>query len=265
MRRRILGEFISEDLASSLDQHYVHAVAGEREEAERTERRVQDAIRELTPDLVRAQRIAIAGVVTFVAFLAWHAWDHRVPLFVASLAGFLVSILGIVRIRKIVRLALYEARVEFAEYYFLFPLFLSISLLAHAGFFDPFEQLLRNGIEYAGPGHIAFTQFLSATVLSALLDNNVVADFGARAIGNLELSLIHLFAMAQIAGYATGGCWTHIGSAQSVVAFAFIRRDVDEEYTPISWIKEMTPVILQLIVVLTALIYVESLLLDYLG
>ncbi len=33
--------------------------------------------------------------------------------------------------------------------------------------------------------------------------------------------------MAQIAGYALGGCWTHIGSAQSVVAYSFIQRDVD--------------------------------------
>ena len=39
---------------------------------------------------------------------------------------------------------------------------------------------------------------------------------------------MHLFAMAQIAGYALGGCWTHIGCAQSVVAYAFIQRDVDE-------------------------------------
>jgi Na+/H+ antiporter NhaD/arsenite permease-like protein len=71
--------------------------------------------------------------------------------------------------------------------------------------------------------------------------------------------------MAQIAGYALGGCWTHIGSAQSVVAFAFIRREVDEGYTPLRWIKEITPIILALLALLTALIYVESALLDWLG
>ena len=64
--------------------------------------------------------------------------------------------------------------------------------------------------------------------------------------------------MAQIAGYALGGCWTHIGSAQSVVAFAFIRRDVDEHYTPVQWIKEMTPVIVQVLVALTVLIYLDN-------
>ena len=71
--------------------------------------------------------------------------------------------------------------------------------------------------------------------------------------------------MAQIAGYALGGCWTHIGSAQSVVAFSFIRREVDERYTPLNWIKEITTVVLQLLVLLTIIIYVESLLLDWYG
>ena len=61
-----------------------------------------------------------------------------------------------------------------------------------------------------------------------------------------------------------GGCWTHIGSAQSVVAFAFIGRDVDESYTPVQWIREMTPVVLQVGVVLTAIIYVEGQLLAWL-
>jgi Na+/H+ antiporter NhaD/arsenite permease-like protein len=75
---------------------------------------------------------------------------------------------------------------------------------------------------------------------------------------------MHLFAMSQIAGYALGGCWTHIGSAQSVVAFAFIRREVDEHYTPVQWIKEMTPVILKISALLTAIIYAESALLEWL-
>lgn len=265
MRRRILGEFTSEDLADSLDAHYVHAVAGNRAEAQRTEHAVREAIEQLTPERRRAQQMGVAGILVFVACLVWHASDHRVPLFVASFAGFAVSAIGIVRIPRMLRLALHEARVEFAEYYFLFPLFLSITLLAHVGFFDPFEQILRDGTAAAGPGHIAFAQYVGCTVLSALLDNNVVADFGAHAILGLEVTLIHLFAMAQIAGYATGGCWTHIGSAQSVVAFAFLRRDVDEEYTPVGWIKEMTPIILEIAVVLAVIIYAEGMLLSYLG
>jgi hypothetical protein len=67
--------------------------------------------------------------------------------------------------------------------------------------------------------------------------------------------------MSQIAGYALGGCWTHIGCAQSVVAYAFIQRDVDDRYTPIQWIRDITPVVIQIFVVLTALIYLESALL----
>ena len=75
----------------------------------------------------------------------------------------------------------------------------------------------------------------------------------------LDIGTLHLFAMAQIAGYALGGCWTHIGCAQSVVAYAFIQRDVDDRYTPVQWIRDMTPVILKILVALTALTYVESL------
>jgi Na+/H+ antiporter NhaD/arsenite permease-like protein len=70
--------------------------------------------------------------------------------------------------------------------------------------------------------------------------------------------------MAQIAGYALGGCWTHIGCAQSVVAYAFIQRDVDERYTPVQWIRDITPVIVKILVLLTALIYLESALLAWL-
>jgi Na+/H+ antiporter NhaD/arsenite permease-like protein len=156
------------------------------------------------------------------------------------------------------------SQTEYAEYYFLFPLFFSITLLTKAGFFDQLQSLIQRGIETVGHGHVAFAQFLGCTFLSAILDNNVVADFASRALHGLDISILHLFAFAQIAGYALGGCWTHIGSAQSVVAFAFIKRDVDENYTPIRWIKEMTPVIIEILVLLTVIIYLESFLLDWL-
>jgi Na+/H+ antiporter NhaD/arsenite permease-like protein len=90
-----------------------------------------------------------------------------------------------------------------------------------------------------------------------MLDNNVVADFAARALHGLELMLVHLFAMAQIAGYALGGCWTHIGCAQSVVAYSFMQRDVDEHVTPLDWIRSMTPLLSALLLVLSALIYLR--------
>ena len=109
-----------------------------------------------------------------------------------------------------------------------------------------------------GQAHVAFIQFLGSTVLSAILDNNVVADFASRGLVGLDLHLLELFAMAQIVGYALGGCWTHIGCAQSVVAYAFIQRDLDPAYTPVEWIREMTPLILKVLVAMTALIYLES-------
>ena len=75
---------------------------------------------------------------------------------------------------------------------------------------------------------------------------------------------LHLFAMAQIAGYALGGCWTHIGCAQSVVAYAFIQRDLDEHYGPVQWIKDMTPILVKILLVMAAIIYAESALLNLL-
>ena len=120
------------------------------------------------------------------------------------------------------------------------------------------------GIRPLSSGRIvAFAQFLGCTFLSAILDNNIVADFASRGLHGLSPAVLHLFAMAQILGYALGGCWTHIGCAQSVVAFAFIRRDVDDDYTPLQWIKDVTPVIAEIMIALTALIYIQNALLRW--
>jgi hypothetical protein len=199
----------------------------------------------------------------FLGLLIVHGIDDRLPLFWASFAGFLCALAGIARIPKMRGLALHEAYVEYAEYYFLFPLFLSITLLTKAGFFGQIQTLVHRGIESMGQGHVAIAQFLSCTFLSAILDNNIVADFASRGLHGLSPSVLHLFAMAQIAGYALGGCWTHIGCAQSVVAFAFIRRDVDGGYTPLQWMKDITPLIVEILVALTVLIYLENALLRW--
>jgi Na+/H+ antiporter NhaD/arsenite permease-like protein len=124
------------------------------------------------------------------------------------------------------------------------------------------QSLVTRGIDLLGHSHVAFAQFAGSTVLSAILDNNIVADFASRGLHGLSLNAMQFFAMAQIAGYALGGCWTHIGCAQSVVAYAFIQRDVDEHYTPIQWIKEMTPIILQTMVLMGVIIYLEGALLS---
>ena len=118
-------------------------------------------------------------------------------------------------------------------------------------------HLLKEGITRYGISHIAYIQYWAACLLSAILDNNIVADFASKALHGLSLGTIKLFSMAQIAGYAIGGCWTHIGCAQSVVAYAFIQRDVDKHYTPVQWIRAMTPAMLEMLVVITVIIYLE--------
>jgi Na+/H+ antiporter NhaD/arsenite permease-like protein len=264
-RKQLLGRFVSEELAESLDRHYVLRAAGDQDGALAAERHVNDTLAASARRRKIAQRFGALALIPFIGMLVWHGLDHRVPLFLASFAGFIVALLGIATIPKMRALSLREARHEYAEYYFLFPLFLSITLLTKAGFFDQIQNLIRHGTESFGPSHVAFGQFVGSSLLSAILDNNVVADFASRALHGLPVDIMHLFAMAQIAGYALGGCWTHIGSAQSVVAYAFIRRDIDEDYTPVQWIKEMTPIILQLLLLITVLIYLEGALFSWLS
>jgi len=209
----------------------------------------------------RAQLMGALSLVPFIALIVAHAIDNGIPLFFASFAGFLAALPAIARIPQMRALALREARQEYAEYYFLFPLFLSITLLTSAGFFDIMQSLVLAGIAALGQAHVAFAQFVASTFLSAILDNNIVADFASRGLHGLDIGVVRFFAMAQIAGYALGGCWTHIGCAQSVVAFAFIQRDVDARYTPVQWIREMTPIILQIMALMALLIYAEHFLL----
>jgi Na+/H+ antiporter NhaD/arsenite permease-like protein len=264
IRKKLLGHFVSEELADSLDQHYVLDAAGDHQGALKAERAVDDTIASLARRRRLAQKIGVFALVPFVGMLIMHAINHDVPLFLASFAGFFVALMGIATLPKMRSLALREAKHEFAEYYFLIPLFLSITLLTKAGFFDQIQNLIAVGVASVGHANMAFAQFLATTFLSAILDNNVVADFASRALSQLDISLLYLFALAQIAGYAVGGCWTHIGSAQSVIAYGFIKREVDERYTPLRWIKEMTPIIIQISILLTVIIYIESAILNWL-
>jgi Na+/H+ antiporter NhaD/arsenite permease-like protein len=262
-RKNLLGHFVSEDLADSLDRHYELAFARDREGAINAGRAISDTLASLAKIRRRAQLVGLLALAPFIALLIVHGMDNRVPLFLASFAGFASALIGIASIPKMRALALHEAHIEFAEYYFLFPLFLSITLLTKAGFFDQIQSLIHAGIENLGQGHVAYAQFLGCTFLSAILDNNVVADFASRGLHGLSPAVLHLFAMAQILGYALGGCWTHIGCAQSVVAFAFIRRDVDDMYTPLQWIRDVTPVIVEIMIALTVLIYLQNALLRW--
>ena len=264
IRKNLFGRFVSEDLAEPLDRHYQLAFARDEEGATDAAQSINQALASQASLRRRAQKLGAIALLPFIGLLVFHGVNNQLPLFFASFAGFLFAIVGIFGIPKMRGLALHEARVEYAEYYFLFPLFLSITLLTKAGFFGQIETLIHEGVNTLGQGHLAYIQFLGCTFLSAILDNNVVADFASRGLHGLGTSTLHLFAMAQIVGYALGGCWTHIGCAQSVVAFAFIRRDVDDKYTPIQWIREITPIIVEILVALTALIYLENALLRWL-
>ncbi len=257
----LLGHFVTDELADGLDRHYIYAQEGLDEQAFMAELAVDEALAATAFDRRWAQKVAAFALVPFFALLLAHGFVNEVPLFLASVAGFLAAVPGIFTLPRMRRLALHEAHLEYAEYYFLFPLFLSITLLTSAGFFDIMQTLVVRGIDVLGHSHVAFAQFLGSTFLSAILDNNIVADFASRGLHGLGINALKFFAMAQIAGYALGGCWTHIGCAQSVVAYAFIQRDVDEHYTPVRWIKEMTPVILQTMALMAAIIYLEGALL----
>ena len=177
-----------------------------------------------------------------------------------------MAILGIIAIPKMRALALREARHEYAEYYFLFPLFLSITLLTQARFFDGMQTLDAPTASQTLGTLRSRGRSSWARRSCPRFSTTTSSPTSRRArLSNLDVEMLHLFAMAQIAGYALGGCWTHIGSAQSVVAYAFIQRDIDEHYTPMQWIREMTPVILEMLVVISVLIWAESRLLAWMG
>jgi hypothetical protein len=262
-RRLLLGHFVSEELADGLDRHYILDAAGQYEAAFQAELAVDEVLDAMGQQRRRAQRIGALALIPFMGMLIVHGVYHEVPLFLASFAGFLAALPAIYRVPKMRALALREAKLEYAEYYFLFPLFLSITLLTSSGFFEGMRDLIHQGVTLLGQSHVAIIQFLGATFLSAILDNNVVADFASRGLQGFDIGVLHLFAMAQIVGYAVGGCWTHIGCAQSVVAYAFIQRDLEPNYTPVQWIREMTPVILQMLFALGSLIYIQNAIISF--
>jgi Na+/H+ antiporter NhaD/arsenite permease-like protein len=259
----ILGDYFTDNLADALYDHYSHLAKGGHETHATTEK-IAHALADARKARLHAQLVGAFSFIPFIGLLIGHAINHSISLFWASFSGFVVAMIGIYGIPKMRKLALHEAVHEYKEYLFLFPLFLSITLLQKTGFFNQLSDLLHVGIEKLGVASVAYAQYAGACVLSALLDNNVVADFASRALHGLDIAVLHLFAMAQIAGYAVGGCWTHVGSAQSVVAYSFIQKEVNDRYTPMQWIKAMTGVILQICVVMSVLIVIEGALLRYL-
>jgi Na+/H+ antiporter NhaD/arsenite permease-like protein len=264
-RKEMLGIFVSEDIAEILDSYYVCEEQADTKGKENLIAKLKLFFDNIKKQRIRTQKIGVLSFIPFVGFLIWHAVNHNFPLFPASFAGFIVAFAGIFFIFRMRHLALVEAGREYQEYLFLIPLFFCITLLQKTGFFNQITPFLHSGIEKIGASQLALVQFGGSTVLSAMLDNNVVADFAGRALQGIEVGFIHLFAMAQIAGYAVGGCWTHIGSAQSVVAYSFIRKEIDEHFTPYQWIRTMTPIIIEIFILVAIMVYIEGWLLNYLS
>jgi hypothetical protein len=258
VRLEMLGQYVHEDVADALERHYQHLVQHEELTRDQYEKTISELMAKAAQMRRYAQDAGAMAFIPFVALLIVHGINHRVPLFLASGIGFLFALVSIRHAPKMRTLALTEAKHEYKEYLFLFPLFLSISLLQKTGFFDELSHILKVGIEQYGVSHVAYIQYWGACLLSAILDNNVVADFASKALHGLNLGTLYVFSMAQIAGYAIGGCWTHIGCAQSVVAFAFIRKEIAPRYTPVQWMKSMTVVVLEMSFFLTLMIYLEG-------
>ncbi len=257
-----VSDFLGEAFVGPVISYYRHRQKQGTPE-EREQEFIEAEVIEHLLETTRLQRHAAEtwgklAFIPFVALLFWHARNHDVPLFVSAFAGFAVAVIGIVSHHKMRRLAFHEAVHEYREYLFLFPLFLSITMLTAVGFFDQLRAAIDQGVVLLGRGHVAVIQFLGTGILSAILDNNVVADFASRAIHGM--ADMFLFAAAQIAGYAAGGSLTHIGSAQSVVAFAYILRYVDPGFTPLGWIQAMWKMVAVIAVALTAVLYLMALL-----
>lgn len=254
-----LGEAFIAPVASYYQHRKKRGSPGEREEALREAGVIERLLEDTRIQRNAAQRWGKLGFIPFLGLLFWHARNHDVPLFLSSIAAFAFALLGILPHAKMRKLAFREGIHEYKEYLFLFPLFLSITLLTAVGFFDQMKVAIEQGVEHLGHAHVAVLQFIGSGLLSAVLDNNVVADFASRAIHGMPD--MFLFAAAQIAGYATGGSLTHIGSAQSVVAFAYILRYIDPRFTPLGWIKAMWRLVFIISIALIGILYVTTFLL----
>ena len=163
-------------------------------------------------------------MIPFAALLIVHGLNHEVPLFLASFAGFVAALPAVARLPRMRAIAMREARAEYAEYYFLFPLFISITLLTTAGFFEGMQAMLASGLASFGRAHVAFAQFLGSTFLSAILDNNIVADFASRALRDLDGDLPHVLDAAGMD--ARGGHRRRLAFAAVDPALAGLQRDI---------------------------------------
>lgn len=201
----------------------------------------------------RAWGFSVAGIGVFALGLLGHSfgWFHA-PVALAPLLGAIVVIAGLGRARALHSLILRRTREEFSGYVFLVPLFLLVGLLVEAGFFATPQRWVADHVRSGASITLGLVQFAGCTFLSAVLDNNIVADFASRILVGMPDDTIRYFSLAQIQGYALGGCLTHIGSAQSILAFEYIKRTIRPDYTPSRWVRDMSGFAFTLMLALTA-------------
>ncbi|MEK6591219.1 MAG: SLC13 family permease, partial [Nitrospinota bacterium] len=137
---RFIREYLGEEFLEPVSNYY-HFRTKKNDHKGMEQELIEADIIDRLLDNTRLQRRAaqVWGKIAFIPFiglLIWHASNHNVPLFIASMAGFIVALLGILPHPKMRKLAFHEAVHEYKEYLFLFPLFLSISLLTAVGCFD---------------------------------------------------------------------------------------------------------------------------------
>ena len=162
-------------------------------------------------------------------------------------------------------LALREARHEYAEYYFLFPLFLSITLLTKAGFFDQLQSLIQQGIANSWP------RPCGVCAISGM--HLPLGDPRQQCRGRLRVARPARFGYCNPASVCHGADrGLRLRRLLDAYRLAPNRlsplRSFSAMWTSTTrrsrWIKEMTPVIIEILVLLTVIIYLESFLLHWL-
>ena len=77
IREEMHGHYTGEDLATSLDRHYVLQAEGDDEGAMLAEQWIDDTLRDTSRERRRAQTIGALALVPFTAFLIAHGINHQ--------------------------------------------------------------------------------------------------------------------------------------------------------------------------------------------
>src|SRR5687767_662040 len=162
IRELLLGHYVTEELAASLDRHYVLDSMGDDEGAMTAEQWVDDTLAASAQARRRAQMIGALALVPFIGLLVLHGVNHEVPLFLADVRdGWRVGPVAMAGRPSRGAAAVCGTHHVTASYLFLFPRFFSPPLRAGAFFSDQGAALLRA----AAPPHNRRSQLLNSSLL----------------------------------------------------------------------------------------------------